>query len=198
MLKIPAIAAAILIVPITVVCQAQAPLLPPDPPPVIADMARDVSKISTSMEKLAGNWKSFFEAFSTNQGLQLTPAQQRILLALEVLNRTEQRLANLQKMRMDLTEKQTVFRLQLARITDDLLPESIERSVSVRGTLDAERARDIRRQALMRERTEITTVISQIQRDLITTNEDIRETERFIQGLRHRLFPQIEKELIDL
>src|SRR5687767_4824583 len=95
----------------------------------IDNISADLGKISKSVDGLTKNWKEFFAAFSTNQGLQLTPRQQRILLALEVLNRGEVRLGNLQKMRMDASEKLSAFRLQLARIENDLLPESIERHV---------------------------------------------------------------------
>ena len=166
---------------------------------IISNMATDVSRLAGSVDKLTINWKSFFEAFSTNQGLRLSPAQQRILLALEVLNRSEQRLANLQKMRMELIEKQSAFRLQLARINDELVPENVDRSMNSRGgTLNAEQARDNRRQALMRERLELSNVLNQIQSDLASVNDEIRETERLIASIRRRLFPQVERELDQL
>ena len=78
-------------------------------------IAVQLEKISRSVDQLQTNWKDFFKAFSTNQGLRLTDRQQKLLLAFEVLNRAEQRLGNLQKMRMDSTEKQAELRLQLAR-----------------------------------------------------------------------------------
>jgi hypothetical protein len=164
---------------------------------LLGGMSADLSRISTSVEKLSGNWKSFFDSFSTNQGLRLSEKQQKILLAFEVLNRSEQRLANLQKMRMEATERQSAFRLRLARINDDLLPESVDRYVSARGSLNAEQLRDIRRQALIRERTELTAVVGQIQRDLDTIETEIRETQRLISGIRERLFSQIQAELGD-
>src|SRR5258708_915420 len=106
----------------------------------------ELGKISRSVDQLQTNWKSFFAAFSTNQGLRMTDKQQKLLLAFEVINRGEQRLDNLQKMRQDSTEKLSSMRLQLARINDDLLPESIDRYVSTRGSLNAEQLRDMRRQ----------------------------------------------------
>jgi hypothetical protein len=85
----------------------------------------------------------------------------------------------------------------LARITDDLRPESIDRYVSARGTLDAEQVREIRRQSLTRERNELTAVTAQIQRDLDVIEIEIKETTRLISGLRARLFSQIQIELTD-
>ena len=164
----------------------------------IERISSDLSRVSRSVDGLTKNWKDFFDAFSTNQGLQLTPRQQRILLALEVLNRSEVRLGNLQKMRMDANEKLSSFRIQLARIENDLLPESIDRYVVMRGTTDAEELRDRRRQALNRERFESTNLINQIQRELDITNDEIRQTEYLLKNIRTRLFPEIDRELADL
>src|SRR5688572_24149677 len=161
----------------------------------IDNISSDLYKISRSVDGLTKNWKEFFDAFSTNQGLQLTERQQRILLALEVLNRGETRLGNLQKMRMDASEKLSTFRLQLARIENDLLPESVDRYVSLRGTTDAEELRDRRRQTLNRERFESNNLINQVQRELEVTNEEIRQTEMMLKGIRIRLFPEIDREL---
>jgi hypothetical protein len=164
----------------------------------IQGISRDLSKISRSVDGLSKNWKEFFDAFSTNQGLQLTPRQQRILLALEVLNRAEVRLGNLQKMRMDATEKLSVFRIKLGRIEQDLLPENVDRHVALQGTTDAEELRDLRRQALNKERNEAANLINQVQRELDITNDEIRQTEHMLRNIRGRLFPEIDRELADL
>ncbi|MCD9188021.1 MAG: hypothetical protein LUM44_16490 [Pyrinomonadaceae bacterium] len=119
-------------------------------------------------------------------------------MAFEILNRAEQRIVNLQKLKLEFTEKQTNFRLQLARINDDSLPESIDRYVSTRGTTNAEQLREIRRQALYREKNELTNALRDIENDLEKTNDEIRQTEQFVRNIRQRLFPQIEKELSDL
>ena len=164
----------------------------------IQSISKDLAKISRSVDGLSKNWKEFFDAFSTNQGLQLTPRQQRILLAFEVLNRAEARLGNLQKMRVDANEKLSTFRVQLNRIEQELLPESIDRHIVLRGTTDAEQLRDLRRQALNRERQEVLNLSNQVQRELDITNDEIRQTEFLLRNLRNRLFPEIERELVDL
>lgn len=164
----------------------------------VENMSRDISKINKSVEEFNKNMKSFFESFSSNQGLKLSEKQQKLLLAFEILNRSEQRLANLQRLKLDLTEKQTALRLQLARITDDMLPESLDRYVSTRGTTNAEQLREIRRQALMRERTELSSTLNDIFRSLQEMNIEINKTEMFLQNIRQRIFPEIEKELSDL
>jgi hypothetical protein len=158
-------------------------------------ISRDMSGITKSIDELNKNLKSFFESFSSNQGLQLSERQQKMLLAFEILNRTEQRVATLQKFRLDLIEKQSVHRIQLARVSDDLLPESIDRYVSTRGTTNAEQVREIRRQALVRERNDLTALLNDIQRELQETVQEIGKTELFLRNIRQKLFPELEKEL---
>lgn len=157
----------------------------------------NLTKITKSINALTQGWKKFFDTFNANQGLRLSDKQQQILLAFEVLNRAEQRIANLQKMKLEFVEKQTAFRLQLARITDDLLPESVDRYIVGRGTTNAEQLREIRRQALSREKNELDKALREIENDLQNTNEEIRQTEMFVRSIRARIFPQIEKELSD-
>jgi len=166
--------------------------------PVVDKIARDVSKMTTAVESLSQTWKGFAQTFSTNQGLQLTPRQQKLILAFEILNRTEQSLANMIKLRLDLAERQSRVRMQLARVNDDLLPQSIDRYVSTRGTTNAEALREIRRDALSKEQRENSALLSQIQQQIESTNQDIDRTEAQIRHIRSRLFGEVEKELADL
>jgi peptidoglycan hydrolase CwlO-like protein len=165
---------------------------------IIEDIAKELSKISKSVEDLNKRLERFSETFSSNQGLRLTERQQKLLIAFEFLNRAEARLVSLQNLKLNLTEKQTAIRLQLARITDDLLPGSIDRYVALRGTTNAEELRDIRRQALSKEKYELTRTVTEIQSDLNEINEEIRQTDLFLKKIRQRLFPEVEKEISDL
>ena len=163
----------------------------------VENISREMSNVTKSVDNLNKSLANFLANFSSKQGLKLTERQQKMLYAFEILNRAEQRLANLQRLKLELTEKQTTIRLQNARITDDLLPESINRYISTRGTTDAEQLREIRRQALSREKHELTLALSDIQSSLQETNTEIRQTESFLRTVRRRVFPEIEKELTD-
>lgn len=158
----------------------------------------NLTKLSKTVKTFTDDLKSFFEKFSSNQGLRLTERQQLILMAFEVLNRAEQRLLTLQKQKIELTEKISAVRLQLAKITDDLQPESIDRYVSTRGTTNAEQLREIRRQALHKEKVELERLVYDVDNTLDVTSDEIRQTELFIRNIRARIFPQIERELSDL
>jgi chromosome segregation ATPase len=164
----------------------------------LENIEKSLGKISRSINEFNELLKNFSQTFSSNQGLRLTEKQQRILAAFEYLNRAEQRLANLQNLKIDLVQKQTNINLQLAQIEDDLRPESIDRSIALRGTTDAEELRDIRRQALNRQRGELRTLSGQISRDISEIDYEIQQTQQFLKRIRDRIFPEIEKELSDL
>jgi peptidoglycan hydrolase CwlO-like protein len=164
----------------------------------IENISKELANISKSVTEFNARLKNFSETFNSNQGLRLTERQQKLLAAFEFLNRAEQRLANLQTLKITLSERQTSARVRLAQNETDSKPESIDRYVGVRGTIDGDEMRESRRRALARQRTEISSLISEIQDSINTINEEIRQTEDFIKTIRHRIFPEIQKELSDL
>jgi hypothetical protein len=185
---------------------AQTDRNPADPNPPAAGrtiepwdrLSSDISKIARSVESLNNNWGTFMKTFSTNQGLVLSEKQQKLVLALEVLNRVEVSYNNMQKLKLDLTERQSRVRLQLAQIADDLLPQSIDRYVSMRGTLDTEPLREVRKQALIKEQRELSLLNQQIDRELFNLGEEMRRTELQMRTIRQQVFGEIEKQLSDL
>lgn len=159
-------------------------------------ISSDVSRLTEAVEAMNRSWKRFFDTFSSNQtGALLDERQRALIFALEVLNRLEQSLVNMQKLKLDLSERQSTVRLKLAGVTDDLRPESIDRFTAWRGTTDAETVRDIRRQALIKEQRELSTMLSQITRELDQTNGEIRKTELQIANIRERIFGEVEIQL---
>lgn len=164
----------------------------------LENIEKNLGEISKSVRQLTDILKNFSSTFSSNQGLRLSEKQQNILAAFEYLNRAEQRLATLQNFKIDLTKKQTEINLQLAQIEDDLRPESVDRSVALRGTTDAEGLREIRRQALNRAQRELRDLSRDISGDISEIDREIRETQLFLKRIRGRIFPEIEKEIADL
>ena len=170
---------------------------PTNPEPV-ENISKEITKISKSLESLNEKLKNFTETFSSNQGLRLSERQQRLLAAFEYLNRAEQRLATLQILKINLTEKQSSVKVKIAEIDDGLRPESVDRSVALRGTTNAEELRSNRRQLLTREKSELTALLGEIQNTINETNFEIRQTENFLKNIRQRIFPEIEKDLSEL
>ena len=203
-IRVPMLIAILLFMVAELHSQANPPSVMPNQAPTyrsgdpLENMSNDISRITRAVESLSRSWAEFTKTFSTNQGLQLSERAQKLLFALEVLNRIEVSLANMQKLKLDLVERQSKFRLQLATVMDDLQPQSIDRYVALRGTTDAETLRDIRRTALEKERRELITVLSQIERELAATEMDIRRTEIQIRTLRTQVFGEIERQLADI
>lgn len=162
----------------------------------IDNISDQLTVISKSLGQLNEKLKVFAETFSSNQGLRLSERQQTILIAFEFLNRAEQRLATLQKLKVDFSEKQSSIRLKIAEIEDGLRTESIDRTLQ--GTTNAEEIRANRRRVLSRERIDLAILLSEIERTIRETDLEIRDTEMFLKRIRNRIFPAIEKEISDL
>ena len=165
----------------------------------VTNIAKELAKISKSVNDFNERLKNFSETFNSNQGLRLTERQQKLLAAFEFLNRAEQRLSTLQTLKITLSERQTAARMRLAQNESDSKPDSIDRSIAVRGSVgDAEELREYRRRALARQRTEINSLINEIQDSINAVNDEIRQTETFLRSIRSRIFPEILREISDL
>jgi hypothetical protein len=166
-------------------------------PNTAENISVQIAKIAKSLDTLNSRMKFFSETFTSNQGLRLSDRQQQILFAFELLNRAEQSLSVLQKLKVDLTEKKVATAAKLARNEDDSRPESIDRNLALRGTTNAEELREIKRRSLTKERSELTNLMSDIQTRLQEITSDIEQTELFIKSIRNRVYSASEKELKD-
>lgn len=201
-MKHPVVTSILLIVLLALTGSSQTPGSAPGQaayrsPDALDSISNDVARTARAVESLSKSWAEFTKSFSSNQGLQLDERQRSLILALEVLNRLETSLANMQKLRFDLTERQTNAVNRIAQLSDDLLPESIDRWVSLRGTTDAEGIRNIRRQTLTKQYREWQTLLMQITRELDSTLDDIRRTEMQVKNLRARVFGEAARQLGD-
>lgn len=160
-------------------------------------ISANVSRVASAVEALNGNWYTFFKTFSSDKGGEYFTGRQKFLLfALEVLNRYEKSLSMSQEKRLMLIERQSKLRMQLASVTDDLRPESVDRFTAWRGTTDAQGVREIRRTALQKEQREISATLSEIASDLLATSAEIRRMEQQVKTLRERIFGEIDRETI--
>lgn len=71
----------------------------------IENISEKLTSIAGSLKSLNEKLENFAKTFSSNQGLRLTEKQQTILLAFELLNRSEQRLSILKLLKIDLSVK---------------------------------------------------------------------------------------------
>jgi hypothetical protein len=139
--------------------------------------------------------KAFVDQFEKVGGLTLTEKQQRLVLGMELLMRTEQRVATLQKFQIDLTDKLNEIRSRLSQIDSDLRPRNIDNSVAFAGTTETEELRDTKRQKLAGERIALNNLLQQVESNLAEASANVREAQALAYRLRRTFLPQIEQEI---
>ena len=194
----------LLVILLTMVCAAAAQVdrniySPPQQqqPPLdpIANISMELGTISRSVQQLSERLKQFVDKFEKVGGLTLTEKQQRFLMGLEILVRSEQRVATLQKAHTELIEKHVQVRSRLTQIELDLRPQSIERTTQLEGSTQTVEIRENRRDRLIAEQRSLTTLITQIERNINEAEYALREAQAHVTRLRRSLLPQIEKEI---
>ncbi len=167
----------------------QAPLDP------IANISMELSNISRSVQTLSERLKMFVDKFEKVGGLTLTEKQQRFVMGLEILVRSEQRVAALQKAHADLTEKQIQVKSRLTQIELDLRPQSIERMTQFEGSTQTVEIRENRRDKLVAEQRSLAQLVAQLDRSIYEADHSLREAQSHVARLRRSLLPQIEREI---
>ena len=162
----------------------------------MANISVELSNISRSVAQLSERLKSFVDKFEKVGGLTLSEKQQRFIMGLELLVRSEQRVATLQKANTELIEKHIQVKGRLTQIELDLRPQSIEQSTIFEGgSSQAPEFRENRRNKLLAEQRSLVTLIQQIERNINETDAGLREAQAHVARLRRSLLPQIEKEI---
>src|SRR5215203_5250495 len=133
--------------------QAPAPVYTQQQPPgdPIANISVELSSISRSVAQLSERLKQFVDKFEKVGGMSLSDKQQKFIMGLEILVRSEQRVAALQKAYMDLFEKQIQVKTRLTQIDLDLKPQNIERATQFEGSTLTVEIRENRRDKLVAE-----------------------------------------------
>ncbi len=170
-----------------------APQQPPLDP--IASISMDLSNISRSVQQLSERLKLFVDKFEKVGGLTLSEKQQRFVMGLEILVRSEQRVATLQKAHTDLIEKQIQVKSRLTQIELELRPQSIERATTFEGSTQTVEIRENRRDKFVAEQRSLTQLLQQIDRNVSEAEASLREAQSHVGRLRRSLLPQIEKEI---
>ncbi len=175
--------------------QAQTPAPEISEPDATLSISEQLAKIAKSVESLNKKLKNFSDTFSSNQGLKLSERQQQLLFAFELLNRAEQSISNLQKLRIELVDKQVATNTKLLQNQENSRAESIDRSIASVGTTNAEALRDNRRQIFAKERQGLLNLSDDIATRLSEIERDIRQTEQFVKNIRTRVFDEAAKSL---
>lgn len=118
-------------------------------------------------------------------------------MGMELLTRTELRVANFQKAQIELTERLNASRNRLAQVEIDLRPRNLNNSTAFEGTTETDELRDNRKQKLQAERTSLIQLLTTIQANLTETVDNLREAQALADRLRRTFLPQVERELYE-
>ncbi len=156
----------------------------------------ELQKISRSLQTVTEGLRTFVDKFDNAKGGP-SERQQKLMLGMEMLVKTEERVANFQKLQIELVEKLNENRTKLAQVEVDLRPQSIDRTLAFEGTTETQERRDSRRLRLMAERTSLAALLTQIQTTLTETLESLNDAQGQAYRLRRTILPQLERELTD-
>jgi hypothetical protein len=161
----------------------------------MANISVELTNISRSVRQLSERLQAFVDKFEKVGGLSLNEKQQRFIMGLEILVRSEQRVAILQKAHTELIEKQVQVRARLSQVELDLRPQSIERTTQLEGSTQTVEIREGRREKLLSEHRSLQLLLQQVERNIADAEAALREAMAHVNRLRRSLLPQIEREI---
>lgn len=121
--------------------------------------------------------------------------QKRVLMNLDILTRAEQRADSLRKQLFDMIEKENNIKTRLEQIEYDIRPEVIERTLQIAGSLRPEEVRENRRKSLTSERTNLQSLIGQVQATRASVETSLQKAEQMVEKLRAKAEKDIDDSL---
>ena len=158
------------------------------------DPVSDPDASSKSLTELA-NRITGLEALKKNESQD--DKQKRLLLNLDILTRAEQRSESLRKQLFEMVEKENSVKTKLDVIEMSIRPEAIEREVALAGTMRPEDLRALKKKQLELERTNLQTILAEIQKTKTVLDQNLQRSELMVEKLRIRLEKEIESTLAD-
>jgi len=121
--------------------------------------------------------------------------QKRVLMNLDILTRAEQRADSLRKQLFEMIEKENSLRARLDQIEYDIRPEIIERALQLGGSMKPEEIRENRRKSLTAERTNIQSLLAQVQATRTNLEGSLLRAEQMVEKLRAKAEKDIDDSL---
>ena len=145
----------------------------------------DVRELTERIRKLEGGQKDPYDE-----------KQKRMLLNLDILTRAEQRAEALRKQLFEMIEKESTVRTRLEQIEYDARPEVIERTLQLTGSMRPEEVRDNRRRALAAEKTNLQSLLNEIQTTRANLSASLVRADQMVERLRVKLEKDIEDSFL--
>jgi hypothetical protein len=145
----------------------------------------DVRELTERVRKLEGSRKDPYDE-----------KQKRMLLNLDILTRAEQRAEALRKQLFEMIEKESTVKTRLEQIEYDSRPEVIERALQLAGSMRPEEVRENRRRALAAEKTNLQSLLSEIQSTRANLSGSLLRADQMVERLRLKLEKDIEDSFL--
>ena len=165
--------------------------VPPDPNEVRP--GAEASSIGT-LEDLGNRIKNL-EAARNVRPVDPDEKQKRLLLNLDILTRAEQRAEGLRKQVFDMIEKENTVKTKIDSLEYGLRPEEIDRSTAFIGSLRPEEIRASRKKSMEAEKTNLQSLLTQIQRTRVTLEASLLRSEELVEKLRLKFEKEIDTAL---
>lgn len=121
--------------------------------------------------------------------------QKRLLLNLDILSRAEQRSETLRKQLFEMIEKENAIRTRIDQIAYDSREEVIRMSTATIGSLRPEGVRDARQKALASEKTNLESLLSQIENNRAVLELSVNRADALVEKVRLKLEKEIDDAL---
>ena len=165
--------------------------IPPDPN--VVRPGADTSSIG-SLEDLGNRIKNL-EAARNVRPVDPDEKQKRLLLNLDILTRAEQRAEGLRKQVFEMIEKENAVKTRIDSLEYGLRPEEIDRSTAFIGSLRPEEIRASRKKSMEAEKTNLQSLLTQIQRTRTTLEASLLRSEDLVEKLRLKFEKEIDNAL---
>jgi hypothetical protein len=167
--------------------------IPPDPN---ARPAVDAASLVT-LEELGNRIKNLEAGQKVEKAVDPDEKQKRVLLNLDILTRAEQRSESLRKQVFEMIEKENTVKTKLDTLDYDLRPEVIERSTALIGSLRPEEIRASRRKSLEAERTNLQSLLIEIQKTRAVLDINLQRSDALVEKLRLKFEKEIDAALAE-
>lgn len=122
--------------------------------------------------------------------------QKRLLLNLDILTRAEQRSETLRKQLFEMIERENSVKSRLDQIEFDIRPEMIERTLQIAGSMRPEEVRESRKKSLIAERTNLQSLLTQIQSNRANVEATLSKSDVMVEKLRTKLEKDIDDSFL--
>lgn len=141
--------------------------------------------------------KSRVKKLESTKKSEYDQKQQRLLLNLDILSRAESRAESLRKQLFEMIEKENSVKTRLEQIQFDARPELIDRNVALVGSLRPEELRDQRKKSLEAEKTNLESLLTQIQTSRATLESNVEKADALVEKVRSKLDKDIDDALVN-